>query len=123
MSKFSRKISATFRAFCNQTSLHGWHYIGQKNASIFQRIFWIVILLLSILTTILFLYNSTLDFLHATITTSIDTMTAPLSEIFFPSVAVCNLNQVRLSFFEELGVYENETMKKALYDHYIKVQF
>ena len=29
-------------------------------------------------------------------------MTAPLSEVYFPSVVVCNINQVRESYFEEV---------------------
>lgn len=34
--------------------------------------------------------------------TTVDTMTAPLSEVYFPSVVVCNINQVRESYFEEV---------------------
>ncbi|TRY74967.1 hypothetical protein TCAL_04960, partial [Tigriopus californicus] len=42
------------------------------------------------------------DFVHSNVVTTVDTMTAPLSEVFFPSVVVCNINQVRDSYFEEL---------------------
>ena len=35
------------------------------------------------------------DFLNSNVVTTVDTMTAPLSEVFFPSVVVCNINQVR----------------------------
>ena len=34
------------------------------------------------------------DFMNATVVTTVDTMTAPLSEVFFPSIVVCNINQV-----------------------------
>ena len=43
------------------------------------------------------------------VVTTVDTMTVPLTEVFFPSVVVCNINQVRKSFFQELGIYDNET--------------
>ena len=36
----------------------------------------------------------TIDFMNATVVTTVDTMTVPLSEVFFPSVVVCNINQV-----------------------------
>ena len=36
----------------------------------------------------------TSDFMNATVVTTVDTMTAPLSEVFFPSLVVCNINQV-----------------------------
>ena len=34
------------------------------------------------------------DYMTATVVTTVDTMTAPLTEVFFPSVVVCNINQV-----------------------------
>ena len=37
------------------------------------------------------------DFMNATVVTTVDTMTAPLSEVFFPSLVVCNINQVALT--------------------------
>ena len=53
------------------------------------------------------------------VVTTVDTMTVPLSEVFFPSVVVCNINQVRKSFFEELGIYDNETFIRQIYYDYI----
>ena len=50
--------------------------------------------------------------------TTVDTMTVPLSEVFFPSVVVCNINQVRSSFFEEIGALD-EDVKLKLYQDYI----
>ena len=46
--------------------------------------------------------------------------TVPLSEVFFPSVVVCNINQIRKSFFEELGFYENDTLVRIMYEDFIK---
>ena len=54
------------------------------------------------------------------VVTTVDTMTVPLSEVFFPSVVVCNINQVRKSFFEELGIYDNETFIRQIYYDYIE---
>ena len=42
------------------------------------------------------------DFINSNVVTTVDTMTAPLSEVYFPSVVVCNINQVRESYFEEV---------------------
>ena len=47
-------------------------------------------------------------------------MTVPLTEVFFPSVVVCNINQVRKSFFNELGIYDNETFIRQIYFDYIE---
>jgi amiloride-sensitive sodium channel len=44
-----------------------------------------------------------------TVITFEDPVYHPLTEIYFPAVTLCNVNQVRRSYFEELGIYENET--------------
>ncbi len=46
-------------------------------------------------TAVGFLYNNTWNFVHSNVVTTVDTMTAPLSDVFFPSVVVCNINQVK----------------------------
>ena len=40
-------------------------------------------------------------------------------DIEFPSVTVCNLNQVEASFLKDLNVYGNTTMTKLLFDEFI----
>ena len=39
-------------------------------------------------------YKSTQDFLTSTVTSTIDSIDIPLSEVYFPSVTICNINQV-----------------------------
>ena len=39
------------------------------------------------------------DFMNSNVVTTVDTMTAPLSEVYFPSAVVCNINQVSEHFF------------------------
>jgi len=56
-----------FSIFCNQTSLHGWQYIAQAHTSSLKHIFWALIVSLSMATAALFLYNNTMDYLHATV--------------------------------------------------------
>ena len=40
-------------------------------------------------------------------------------DIEFPSVTVCNLNQVEASFLKDLNVYGNTAMTKLLFDEFI----
>ena len=35
-------------------------------------------------------------------------------------VVVCNINQIRKSFFAELGFYENDTLVRIMYEDFIK---
>ena len=41
-------------------------------------------------------YRSTLDFLNSAVDSSIDSIDVPLSEVYFPSVTICNINQVSM---------------------------
>ena len=41
-----------------------------------------------------FVYKATEEFRKATVMTTIHSTTTPLSEVFFPAVTVCNINQV-----------------------------
>ena len=65
--------------------------------SVFRLVFWTLIVSAALASAGLFLYRNTIDFMNATVVTTVDTMTVPLSEVFFPSVVVCNINQVMLS--------------------------
>ena len=92
---------SSFERFCQKTSLHGWIYIGDKNASQLQKSFWIFSNFLSIFLTIFLIYKQTKDFMNATIVTTLDSIDVPLTEIYFPSVVLCNNNQIRQSYLDE----------------------
>ena len=48
------------------------------------------------------------DFMNSNVVTTVDTMTAPLSEVYFPSAVVCNINQVSEHFFR---FFVNESLQ------------
>ena len=77
MSKFSRKVSATFQGFCNQTSLHGWQYLG-KGGGTKGKIEWLFIVLASLGVASVFLFTQAEDFLNRSVVTTIQTTTASL---------------------------------------------
>ena len=106
------------RTVLNQKEL----YNAQKRRSklnAFRSAFWTLIVMLSVVSGGFFLSNNTSEFLNATVQTTLDG-SVPLSEVFFPSVVVCNINQIRKSFFAELGFYENDTLVRIMYEDFIK---
>ena len=108
-----------FNSFCNNTNLHGWQYMAEQRFTKLQKAFWGAILFLSTCCAIILIYNNVVIFQNATVVTTVDTMTAPLDDIFFPSISVCNLNQARRSFFEEIGIYDNDTLiRKILIEYF-----
>ena len=52
------------------------------------------------------------DFMNSNVVTTVDTMTAPLSEVYFPSAVVCNINQVSEHFFR---FFVNESLQNFIY--------
>ena len=87
----SRRASV-LREYCEQTSLHGWLYMTTDRR--IWRYAWTMIVLTSIGVASVFVYKASEEFTKATVVTTIHSTTEPLSEVFFPAVTVCNINQV-----------------------------
>ena len=92
---------------------------GVNGSSAFRSSFWTLIIMTSVVAGGFFLHNNTSEFIQSTVQTTLDG-SVPLSEVFFPSVVVCNINQIRKSFFAELGFYENDTLVRIMYEDFIK---
>ena len=108
-----------FSAFCERTSLHGLQYLGDEKTSTFKKLFWLIVIILSIISASVLIYYNTVVFNNSTVLVSVETMTAPLSEIYFPSVTVCNINQARKSFFDQLGISDNVTMIRKIHSQFL----
>ena len=92
-------MQGDFKTYCEQTSLHGWYYIakdGQKSRP--WRIVWTTIVLAGIAVACFFIFNAADNFLKSTVVTTIHSTTVPLSEVYFPAVTVCNINQVSADY-------------------------
>ena len=76
--------------------------------------------LASVIVALLFVHYQTTEFRKATVVTTVDTTTAPLSEVYFPSVTICNINQVtskicgHLFFAIQIELLLNIYLKKGL---------
>ena len=116
-------IKETFFSFCSKTSLHGWQFLGQHakgSEKNWQFVFWFVSVVTSLTFGIGCMMFHVCKYYNATPITSLDNVTIPLSEIYFPSVSVCNINQVRLSYFEDLGNEVKPEFIDQLYHTYIE---
>ncbi|QQP35948.1 Uncharacterized protein FKW44_020902, partial [Caligus rogercresseyi] len=74
-------ISSSWREYCEQTSLHGWFYIGSDKPV--WRIIWLLIVAASIGIASIFIYEAVDDFTKSTVVTTIHSTTVPLSEVYF----------------------------------------
>ena len=83
------------QTYCEHTSLHGWYYIAKDKK--YWKIVWGIIVVASIIVASIFIYKAAEDFTKSTVVTTIQSTTVPLSEVYFPAVTVCNINQVLFS--------------------------
>jgi hypothetical protein len=83
-----------FSKFCEETSLHGWSYLNHKMTKIW-KIIWMFFILLIIGTSTYVIEINIKSYLEATTVTTIDSTIASLKDVSFPSVYICNINQVR----------------------------
>ena len=83
---------SNLKKYCEQTSLHGWNYIAQDKRE--WKLVWAFVVLASVAMASTFIYKAAEDFMNSTVVTTIHSTTVPLSEVYFPAVTVCNINQV-----------------------------
>ena len=107
---FNDRKTPAFIDFCKRTSLHGWNNLAntslqkddaRKSA---KRFGWVFIICFSIAMASFFLFTSIDDFTSKNVVTTIDTTTVSLHHVHFPSIIVCNINQIRKSSLLGLGV-------------------
>jgi amiloride-sensitive sodium channel len=92
----TQKWDMSLKTYCEQTSLHGWYYIANDRK--IWRAVWSTIVLASVGVASIFIYKAAEEFTKSTVVTTIHSTTEPLSEVYFPAVTVCNINQVSSSF-------------------------
>ncbi len=102
-----------FKEFCSKTTLHGWAYLSEHPLNSWQGVFWLAVIIPIYALAVLLVVTNTEQFLNADIKTSSGTKTSYLGEVFFPSLTVCNINQMESSFMEMLGISDNYTQMNA----------
>ena len=80
--------------FCEETTLNGWYYLAKQNIGKIARSYWGLVVLGSLILAGVFVYGATDEFLNSTVIITVDSVTASLDRVLFPSLVVCNQNQV-----------------------------
>ena len=103
----------TIRDFCTKTSIHGFSYIVNE-CKLISKIFWFIVSFTMISIGITFFANGVKEFFTSSMT-SINTTTASMQNVYFPSVYLCNINQVSLKIFTVMyAIFDRELCSKVL---------
>ena len=97
-----RTEKSALQEFCENTSLHGYTFLFHENKSGWHTLGWIIVILASFLVGGMMIGMNIMEFMRATVSFNLESPTTPLSEVFFPSIVVCNLNSMRKSFVHSL---------------------
>ncbi|XP_059352662.1 pickpocket protein 28-like [Daphnia carinata] len=101
--RFGRCINATnipptfgahLRDFMHATSMHGLKYAAEKEASWIERFLWIALFLACFCTAVFFIMRMWSKWVSSPVIISVESTDFPNSQINFPTVSICNVNQV-----------------------------
>ena len=101
-------VKQKITAYCEVTTLHGWQYLASSETKVVFKLFWSVIIFLSYCLATHFILANCKEYLDAKTITTIESTTSSLEHVKFPSLIICNLNQVTKSFMKRIGLDEND---------------
>ncbi|KAH8413166.1 hypothetical protein KR009_008633 [Drosophila setifemur] len=92
--RFGEWFSENMRNYCQTTSLHGFSYITRQDISRGERLFWLVVVILAIITSIVLVVVSWYWSQQTPTVTVIESSHFPTWNIPFPAVTICNFNKI-----------------------------
>ena len=93
---------SNFSDFCNQTSLHGWNFLGRGRLNSY-KVFWLFTIFLTFGLGMFWIGFNTKEFIEATVEFSTLSLTTPLDEVYFPAIYIVNKNHIRKSILMALA--------------------
>ncbi|XP_030377305.1 pickpocket protein 11 [Scaptodrosophila lebanonensis] len=110
---FKRWFSENLSNYCQTTSLHGFSYITRPDISHGERLFWLGIVILAIITSIVLVLISWYWNRETPTVTVIESSHFPTWNIPFPAITVCNFNKISktkaLNFLDRMQLPSNVT--------------
>ncbi|XP_065356477.1 pickpocket protein 11-like [Calliphora vicina] len=106
------------RNYCNTTSLHGFNYLTRSDMTKKERYFWLFVVIVSIIVSIVLVIVSYLWNRETPTVTVIESSHHPTWDIPFPAVTFCNFNKISrdraLSLVKVLKLPSNTSEEEVL---------
>ncbi|XP_035448299.2 pickpocket protein 28-like isoform X1 [Spodoptera frugiperda] len=107
-------FSNDLRDYLMTSTLHGLRYIGERKLTWFERFFWLTAFGCSLVSAGFFILNIYAKWRSSPMIVSINPENMPLSNLPFPALTVCNVNQAKKTVAERYWAYGNPVDKKLL---------
>ncbi|XP_057651298.1 pickpocket protein 28-like [Diorhabda carinulata] len=102
--------------YCENTSLHGLRYVGDRSLSIFERMFWLISFSVAIGFAAYYITNIFQKWNSSPVIISFSPFDADLKSIPFPAVTICNMNQAKRTEVNKIIAEGNPRDLKLLDD-------
>ncbi|XP_063709864.1 pickpocket protein 28 [Culicoides brevitarsis] len=103
-----------FMEYCNNSTVHGMQYLGERRRSIVERIFWIVVFFVSIYFCGILIWNIYVKWDTSPVIVSFSEKSTPVWQIPFPAVTICPETKAKQTVFNFTDIYHrihgNETL-------------
>ena len=102
-----------------QTSIHGWPYLASEGGVI-RKGLWFATILATSGVALYFMKQNIDEYRNSDVVTVLNTTTASLSDIYFPTVTICNVNQVSQAFLASIDIDSKDVnLTKMLLSQFI----
>ncbi|XP_043526705.1 pickpocket protein 28-like [Frieseomelitta varia] len=115
------KLTNIMKQYCMNSTLHGLRYVGDSSLSIVERIFWIISFTLAVLTAAYYIWFLYQRWVSTPIIIALSPESVSLDQFPFPSVTICNMNNVKKSEATRINA-GNDTRKKLLLDDMCSIE-
>ncbi|XP_031617478.1 sodium channel protein Nach-like [Contarinia nasturtii] len=87
-------LARRFKEFASNTALHGYNHIVREDSTKWERIAWILIVVIATVVAAVLLYISWQLNLETPTITVIESTHYPISNVPFPAVTICSMNSI-----------------------------
>ncbi|CAH1391082.1 unnamed protein product [Nezara viridula] len=120
-----KKLINCLRKYCDATTLHGFKYLSEPNRPLYERIYWLVAIIIVYSTVAFIVIDQVEIYLRKPILITFDSKSRSVTEIPFPAVTICSDNQIHSSTinlteaFDDFQHLSPEMRKRFEYAVYI----
>uniref|UniRef100_A0A182J6D0 Uncharacterized protein n=1 Tax=Anopheles atroparvus TaxID=41427 RepID=A0A182J6D0_ANOAO len=102
---FRRGIKSLFLEYCSNSSVHGVRYFGCKRRTAFEKVWWVVVFLLSVYGCGRLIQNIYRKWEQTPVIVSFAEKSTPVWQIPFPAVTICPETKARYKYLNFTDVY------------------
>ncbi|KAL9702139.1 hypothetical protein quinque_005657 [Culex quinquefasciatus] len=115
--KICRGFKSLFLEYCSNSTIHGIKYFGCKRRTLYEKIWWIVVFLLSVYGCGRLIQNIYRKWDQTPVIVSFNEKSTPVWQIPFPAVTICPETKMKLQYLNFTASYHmllNDTDDEAM---------